>query len=69
MHKMATHCAYTLTESSTHLIILGKMYIVNTLQILGEIPGEAGEAGQSFSKKNGHMVFCITILNQNLDKT
>lgn len=38
------------------------------LQILEEIPVEAEEAGQSFSKKNGHIVFCITISNQNLDK-
>lgn len=47
-HKMATHCACTLTESSTSLKIFGKMYIVNTLQFLGEVPGEAGEAVISF---------------------
>lgn len=65
------HIVHTslLTERSTNLVILGKMYIENTLEFLGEIPGEAGGAIWSYSNKNCHIILFITISNQNCDKT
>lgn len=69
MHKMATHCAYTLTESSKSLIILGKMYMVNTLQFLGKFLGKQEKQYYHFERKIATLFFCISISNQDLDKT
>lgn len=70
MHKMATHCAYILADRKQYKSYnFRKRYILNTLSFLGEIPGKAGGGIWSYSNKNCRLFFCLTISNQNYNKT